>query len=81
MDNGSALTFPQFSGINLRHKAGTVIGLGNRRSVRLSYEAHGSFPRFPPLTGQGAPTQTRQAQPSVSAHRVAHLDHGLFWRN
>jgi hypothetical protein len=54
-----------------RNEAEQSVGLGNRRSIRLSYGANGSFPRFPPVTGQGMATQTRRGGMNMAAQEGA----------
>ena len=53
-------------------------GLGNRRSIHLSYGANGGFPSFPPLIGQSATTQTRQTGRSGAAQGSAQFVREMF---
>lgn len=48
-----------------------VVGLGNRRSIRLSYGANGSFLRFPPLSGQTVTRNTRRKVLSMASQKGA----------
>jgi hypothetical protein len=68
----------QKTATNRGHIDGTRVGLGNRRSIRLSYGANGSFPRFPPVTGQPATRKTRRKGMSMSAHRRAQRVYDMF---
>jgi hypothetical protein len=80
MANGLCLHPSRISATKGWHIAGTVVGLGNHCSIRLSYGANGGFPRFPPRVGQTETRKRRKGGMVVKAREAAQLVPQRFHR-